>query len=63
MNLEFDQSDRSLTFQEWLKKRYNTTPPDLFDLAKATGRYGDYDKLLEWYRRRYRQQQAIPPTA
>lgn len=34
---------------------YNYTPEQLYDLCLATGRYGDYNRVMEWYRRRYQQ--------
>lgn len=43
------------TFQEWLLLKYGYTPEQLYNLCLATGRYGDYDRVMEWYRRRYRQ--------
>lgn len=43
------------TFQEWLLWKYDYTPRKLYDLCLATGSYGDYDKVMAWYRRRYQQ--------
>lgn len=43
------------TFQEWLSWKYGYTPQQLYDLCLATGKYGDYDKVMAWYRRRYQQ--------
>ena len=42
------------TFQEWLSDRYGVTPFQLQHLVIITGKKGDYDKMMEWYRRRYR---------
>lgn len=42
-----------LTFKEWLSWMYSYTPEQLYDLCLATGRYGDYNKVMEWYRRRF----------
>lgn len=47
------------SFQEWLAVRYNYCPMELYKLALATGKYGDYDKLMEWYRRRYRYEKDL----
>ncbi len=44
-----------MSFQEWLLWKYNYTPRQLYELCLATGRYGDYNRVMEWYRRRYRQ--------
>lgn len=35
--------------------KYGYTPEQIYNLCLATGRYGDYDKVMEWYRRRYQQ--------
>lgn len=43
-----------LTFKEWLLRMYGETPEHLYTLCIATGNYGDYNKVMEWYRRRYR---------
>lgn len=43
-------------FLEWLKLKYGTVPSKLYLLCQATGSYGDYDKCMEWYRRRYRKE-------
>jgi hypothetical protein len=56
MNDVFFSPDKLPTFNEWLLARYDTTPMTLYELNKATGRYGEYDKLMEWYRRRYRRE-------
>lgn len=50
-----DYSLEYLTFKEWLSWMYNYTPEQLYDLCLATGRYGDYNRVMEWYRRRYQQ--------
>lgn len=42
-----------MPFKEWLLWKYNYTPEQLYELCLATGRYGDYDKVMAWYRRRY----------
>lgn len=34
---------------------YGYTSEQLYDLCLATGCYGDYDKVMAWYRRRYQQ--------
>lgn len=43
-----------LSFREWLQWSYGYTPEQLYELCLATGRYGDYNRVMEWYRRRYR---------
>lgn len=43
-------------FLEWLKARYDTYPAKLYLLCQAVGYYGDYNKCMEWYRRRYRKE-------
>lgn len=48
-------SGEFMTFKEWLLWRYGYTPGMLYDLCLATGRYGDYDKVMAWYRHRYQQ--------
>lgn len=52
-------SGELLTFREWLKHKYGYTPQELYDLCTATGRYGDYNKVMEWYRRRYQQDNEL----
>ncbi len=47
-----------MPFKDWLLKKYGYTPQQLYDLCTFTGRYGDYNKVMEWYRRRYRQDNA-----
>lgn len=47
-----------MPFKDWLLKKYGYTPQQPYDLCTATGRYGDYNKVMEWYRRRYRQENA-----
>lgn len=43
-------------FLEWLKARYGIVPAKLYLLCQAVGYYGDYNKCMEWYRRRYRKE-------
>lgn len=50
----FMGTDKLPSFNEWLLAKYDTTPMTLYVLNKNTGRYGEYDKLMNWYRRRYR---------
>lgn len=47
------------SFQEWLQWKYGYTPGQLYELCLATGRYGDYNKVMEWYRRRYQQYNVL----
>lgn len=54
-----DVSGEYKTFQEWLQWKYGYTPEQLYELCLATGRYGDYNKVMEWYRRRYQQYNVL----
>lgn len=51
---EYDAAESE--FLEWLKKRYDIVPSGLYLLCQATGYYGDYNRCMEWYRRRYRKE-------
>lgn len=44
-----------LSFKDWLLWKHSYTPEQLYDLCLATGSYGDYDRVMAWYRRSYRQ--------
>ncbi len=48
-----DSSGEKPSFEDWLLKRYDITPMILYIQCKQTGRYGDYDEAMKWYRRRY----------
>lgn len=53
------QADHKPGFKEWLLDRYTETPRHLHDVALATGSYRDYERLMEWYRRRYRYEMEL----
>lgn len=55
-NNVFFSAENPPTFNEWLLARYDETPMTLYVLSKNTGRYGDYDRMMEWCRRRYRRE-------
>ncbi|MDE5894344.1 MAG: hypothetical protein K2H45_15630 [Acetatifactor sp.] len=59
MNVLTFQLDRKPEFKEWLLYRYTETPLHLHDVALATGSYRDYERLMEWYRRRYRYEMEL----
>ena len=40
------------SFLDWLRERHNYTPLTIKLLCKQTG--GDYNKVMSWYRQRYR---------
>lgn len=52
----FTSTEKLPAFNEWLLAKYGTTPMALYVLNKHTGRYGEYDKMMDWYRRRYRRE-------
>ncbi len=52
-------SGKAPTFQEWLWEEYHTSAPELYGLVKAVGNYGDYERMMKSYRRRYRQQMEL----
>ena len=54
-----DISSEEQTFLDWLLSRYNTTPLTLRALCKQTGNRREYEKMMEWYRRRYRKEMQI----
>lgn len=51
------------TFLDWLLTRHDTTPTVMRVLCKQTARYGsgktEYEKAMEWYRRRYRYEKEL----
>jgi len=55
-------ADKKPTFMEWLWERYRVTPLIQLDLCKKTA-YGsarrEYEKVMEWYRQRYRYEMEI----
>lgn len=53
------RADRKPDFKEWLLDRYTETPQHLHDVALATGCYRDYERLMEWYRRRYKYEMEL----
>lgn len=53
---KYEFQEEEPEFLEWLKQRYDETPAGLYLLCQATGSYGDYNALMEWYRRRYRKE-------
>ena len=46
----WDENKQS--FLDWLRERHNYTPLTIKLLCKQTG--GDYNKVMRWYRQRYR---------
>ena len=46
----WDENKQS--FLDWLRERHNYTPLTIKLLCKQTG--GDYNKVMSWYRQRYR---------
>lgn len=50
-------ADYKPTFEEWLAQRHNTTSRKLYEMFRMTGaRYGEYDKAMEYLRRKYREE-------
>lgn len=52
--MQFSLDGNAPTFQEWLCRNYNVTSRELYATALATGTYNSYNKLMDWYRKRYR---------
>lgn len=47
-------------FNRWLKLRTGKTSGQLYALARATGSYKSYLKLMDWYRNRYQLEYENP---
>ncbi len=54
--MRVDYDDTEPEFQEWLEMRYHETPRQIYDYLTTTGRYGDYNKAMEYLRGKYRQE-------
>ena len=47
-------------FNRWLKLRTGKTCGQLYALARATGNYKSYEKMIDWYSNRYQLEQNNP---
>lgn len=47
-------------FNTWLHLRSGHTCGELYELARKTGNYQDYEKLISWYKNRYQLEQENP---
>lgn len=59
---QMEFSEKKPSFLEWLWDRYQTTPIIELDLFKKTAYRNarrEYEKAMEWYRRRYRYEMEI----
>ena len=51
----WDENKQS--FLDWLRERHNYTPLTIKLLCKQTG--SDYNKVMSWYRQRYRYETIV----
>ena len=57
--MDFFIDGKAPNFIDWLLERYDTTPLTLLYLCKQTGKRKDYDKVMAWYRKRYRYEMQL----